>query len=110
MSKSIVVQDKYSGYCLICGKPTTTMHHCIEGTGNRRISDREKLIVPLCDYHHNMSNMSVHHNEEMRTLMHIIGQYAWMFNFLAEQNQVPFYDFREDAIENFRKVFGKSYI
>lgn len=108
--KSIIVDEKYMGYCMICGKPTTTHHHCIEGTANRKISDREGLVCPLCDYHHNMSNMSVHHNDEMRTLMHIIGQYAWMFHKLTEDNQIPFVDMREEYIDQFRSVFSKSYL
>ena len=108
--KSIIVDDKYSGYCLICGKPTTTTHHCIEGTSNRRMSDANGLVIPLCDEHHNMSEMSVHFNKEMRVLCHILAQLAYEKHFFAEKSQIPFWDIEQEARESFRSLFGKSYL
>ena len=108
--KSIIVDEKYMGYCLICGKPTTTKHHGIEGTANRKVSDATGLVIPLCDEHHNMSNMSVHHNKEMREMCHIIAQLAYEKRYCAEQSAIPFWDIEEEARENFRKAIGKSYL
>lgn len=107
-NKSLIVQDEYMEYCMICGKPTNTIHHVIEGISNRRISDKEKLVVPLCPEHHNTTDMSVHFNNEMKTLMHITGQLAWMLNYVAKQSEIPFYDLVEEARSEYRKKFGKT--
>lgn len=109
--KSIIT--KYDGYCIICGRPTTTTHHLIEGVANRKISDKFGLICPLCDNHHNLTNNSVHLNPAMQTMGHIIGQLAYEKRYIAEKHGLPFETIEEiedEARESFRKVFGKSYL
>lgn len=108
--KSIVVDDKYMGYCMICGKPTNVIHHGIEGVANRKVSDANHILIPLCENHHNMSDMSVHHNNEMRVMCHIISQLAYEKHFIAEKSQIPFWDIEQEARESFRSLFGKSYL
>lgn len=107
---SLIVQDEFMDYCMICGRPANARHHVIEGVANRRISDKEKLIVPLCEAHHNTTDMSVHFNLEMRTLMHIIGQLAWERHYIAKKFEIPFYDIEEEARTEYRKRFGKTEI
>ena len=108
--KSIIVDDKYMGYCMICGKPTNVTHHCIEGTANRKMSDVCGLLVPLCPEHHNATDHSVHFNDEMRTMCHIIAQLAYEKHFIAEKSQIPFWNIEQEARESFRNIFGKSYL
>ena len=109
--KSIIT--KYDGFCIICGCPTTTTHHLIEGVANRKISDKFGLICPLCDNHHNLTNNSVHLNPAMQAMGHIIGQLAYEKRYIAEKHGLPFETIEEiedEARESFRKVFGKSYL
>lgn len=101
MSKSCVTE--YELNCVICGRPTTTTHHLIEGNGKRPLSDKYGLLVPLCDAHHNMSNNSVHLNPAMQAMGHIIGQLAFEKDFYRKGAEDP-------AREEFRRIFGKSYL
>ena len=119
MTDSIIVKKEYMGYCAICGKPCVEIHHCIHGTANRAISDREGLVVPLCPAHHNSSKMSVHQNKEMRTLMHQLAQASWERNYLArklervDEDGLDIHSVSEwvdEAREEFRRLFGQSWI
>lgn len=109
--KSILT--KYDRYCIICGKPTTTQHHFIEGTANRKVSERFGIKAPVCDECHNMTKDSVHLNPKMQAMGHIIGQLAYEKRYIAEKLALPFEEIEEiedEARESFRKNFGKSYL
>lgn len=94
---------EYNRNCLICGKPRTDMHHCIPGNANRRLSDEDELVIPLCKEHHE-GDMSVHKNKEMYVLSHIIGQLAF------EKTQVSKGRTEQQAREDYRIRYGKSYL
>lgn len=51
-------------YCYFCGKPAECIHEVYYGK-NRQISIKNGFCVGLCNYHHNMSDQSVHFNKEM---------------------------------------------
>lgn len=109
--KSIIT--KYDGYCVICGRPTNVTHHFIEGTANRKLSEKFGLKAPVCDDCHNMTKNSMHLNPKMQTLGHIIGQLAYERRFVSEKLSLPFEEIEaieDEARESFRKVFGKSYL
>lgn len=95
MSKSIL-QDKKE--CLIC-KATQNLHthHVFGGTGKRAISDREKLVVFLCPYHHNASNHGVHLNRELDLKIKRWSEKMWL-----EKNN--------KTIDDFISLFGKSFL
>lgn len=63
MKKSIITDDME--HCYFCGMPKEAIHHIYMGNPWRKISDKNGFIVPLCNYHHNMSNNSVHFNKDM---------------------------------------------
>lgn len=58
--KSIITDDL--GHCFVCGDRNVAIHH-IYGGRNRKISDTNGFIVPLCPFHHNMSDHAVHFNK-----------------------------------------------
>ncbi len=101
---------KYTKNCIICGRPTNHMHHCIEGTANRQMSENFGLKIPLCPDHHNLGNNSVHLQTEMNVMSHIIGQLAYERRFCAEKRGLPFEPLEEEARQSFREKFGKSYL
>lgn len=111
--ESLIQQDKYWNYCLICGRPAVETHH-VEGRSNRPIAEKEKLRIHLCMECHNSSKNSVHMNGKLKSMSHIAGQYAWMFKWVADNYSLPFddgyEDMREQAIEAYRKKFGQSYV
>lgn len=81
--------------CIIC-KTTRNIeiHHVIYGTANRKNSEKYKLIVPLCNYHHTGSNDSVHRNKALDTKLKKYAQSKF-------EEAYPELDFL--------KIFGKNY-
>ena len=117
MSKpySIITDDME--HCLISGNTTVALHHCFEGTGNRHVSDTDGLLVPLEPKRHNEGgrpepgvNCDVHHCMNMKILMHIIGQQAWMMNYIIENYGLPFDNIKEEAKDAFRASYNKSWL
>lgn len=92
--ESIIQKEKQ---CLVCGTTYNLhSHHCLHGTANRKQAEKYGLKVWLCAYHHNMSNEAVHFNKEFDT-------------YLKKLAQVHF-EKKHGSREEFRKVFGKSYL
>lgn len=110
MKDSIIVDMRWANYDMIDGTPAVERHH-VFGGANRHLSDDDGLWVPL-SYEHHQGMTSVHHNKEMKVLMHIIGQQAWMMDYIINNKDLPF-DFaniKEEAKEAFRKRYGRSYL
>lgn len=63
MRKSILTDDLEVSY--LSGMPAECIHHIYEGTGRRKISERNGFIVPLTDNEHNMSDTAVHFNKKL---------------------------------------------
>jgi hemerythrin superfamily protein len=119
MTNSIIIKPEYMKICAICAKPFVEYHHCVHGTANRKLADREGLIVPLCPEHHNSSKMSVHQNKEMKTLMHQFAQASWEREYMAKQianvdknglDIKTVEEWTDEAREEFRKICGQSWI
>lgn len=127
MSKSIL-QNKRDERCYICAHyqqapsppqirydklgnahPCLEEHHVFEGI-YRRASEKYGLKVYLCKYHHtgdiNGSSEAVHMhpNESADLWLKRRAQYAWERKYAKHLHE------SEDANEEFREVFGKSYL
>lgn len=77
--KSIITDDLE--HCYICKdilhiepKPKAEIHHIFRGTANRAKSEQYGLTIPICIEHHDDSNFSVEHNEELRDLTEEIAK------------------------------------
>jgi len=92
---SILNTNKHE--CFIChaNGPMIECHH-IYGAANRRLSEDYGLKVYLC-YRCHRSKYGVHQNRDLMDKLHRIGQIAYMEH----------YDQTEDE---FRQIFGKSYL
>lgn len=98
--RSILSNDEQ---CWVCGDTTELhRHHVYGGVSNRKNSEYWGCWVYLCPIHHNMSNKGVHFNHDLDTLLKKTTQRAWEMK--AE------FVYRERTREEFRKVFGKSYL
>ena len=84
-------------YCAICGKPKEDIHHLIFGTANRKLSDEDRLCLPLCREHHDF----MHRNAK---ISRIIGQLMYERNKCEEGYSI------EAARQSFRIRYGKSYL
>lgn len=94
MSKSIMQKSQK---CYLCGSEVWLEEHHIFGATNRRISERYGLKVYLCHYCHNEPPYGVHHNAER-------------MNKLQQEGQKAFMEYYHKTKEEFRKIFGRSYI
>lgn len=92
--KSILVDDLE--HCIFCYSPNVEIHHVFFGSANRSISDRHKLIIPLCKKHHTSSGDCPHQNRIIDLSLKCWAQ--------------SIYEREIGSREDFRKDFGKSYL
>ena len=96
---------KYTKNCIICGSPNVEEHHLLYGISKRRIADKDRIVLPLCQMHHDMSlAASVHLNPAVAVWSKICGQLAWEMEAVADGAT------KEEARERFRKRYGRSYL
>lgn len=84
--------------CYRCGATHNLhKHEIFFGTSNRQLSIKYGLVVALCGYDHNQSNVGVHgkNGREFDLYLKKVGQEAFE---------------REYPDLNFREIFGKNYI
>lgn len=100
MSKSILQTEKE---CYLCRKfydlrcqIGLELHHIFGGTANRKLSDKDGLVVYLCKRHHNTEPDGVHFNNKNMETLRKDGQLAW------EKRYTGHYDFM--------KKYGKNYL
>jgi hypothetical protein len=91
---------KYKDYCLICGKPTTDVHHLVWGNAKRKLADTDALTIPLCRQHHEM----MHNDKAMQVMSHIAGQLYYEKHMCAA-GMSP-----DEARTSFRKRYSISYL
>ena len=127
MSEPRSIVTKWMQYCLICGRPNPDIHHGLWGN-KRQLADQDKILIPLCQYHHNsmntyevkrkpVVNMSVHQNDEMKVLSQQLSQLAWERWYLAQKlegceelGHQAADDWMDEAREAFRKRYGESFL
>ena len=95
-------------YCYLCGRFVRFdghWHHCLHGTANRAIADKEGLIVRLCRECHTGGKYAVHNYRATDQMLERDAQDVWETQYIVK-NDVT----REEAREAFRKLFGNSFI
>ena len=110
MSKSVIT--KYENIIVFSGKPTQCTHHCVFGNGMRQLADNYGLTIPLTNKEHNLSSKGtiyqIHGNPPAEKLSKMLGQVAFEKEYYRKlvcgKNDV------DPAREEFRKIFGKSYL
>lgn len=89
---SILVDDL--DYCIECGRPHPHKHEVFFGK-NRKHSIKYGMVLPLC-YEHHEGNESPHRNRKIDLRYKEKAQTVWESTYGTR--------------EEFRKVFGKSYL
>lgn len=83
--------------CLVCGTTYNLhSHHCINGTANRKKSEKYGLKVWLCARHHNMSSEGVHFNRQLDLKIKRMAQ--------------KYFEENCGSRDDFRREFGKSFL
>ena len=90
--KSIVTQ--IDGYCYVCGRPATEMHHIYPGNPGRKNSEKYGLKIPLCHNCHNEPPNGIHFNAALDLEIKKVGQIIFE---------------REYPDKDFVEIFGKNY-
>ena len=96
---------EYIDFCLICGKPRECEHHLLRGS-RRQLAEDDDLTMPMCDDCHNMGEKDrvLHGNFMAEALSKIVGQLAYEKKKCAEGFT------EDDAREEFRRIYGKSWL
>lgn len=83
--------------CYVCGRSPTQIHHVFFGwTGNRQSSEKYGYVVGLCFEHHTGGKDAVHFNKALELKLKRMCQEDFEANIGTR--------------EEFRKIFGKSYL
>ena len=90
--RSILQKD--TDYCFVCGRYGTEVHHVFFGNPNRKWSEKYKLVLGLCYYHHR-GNQGVHFNRQLDME-------------LKQMAQRRFNETYPD--KDFMAIFGKNYL
>lgn len=95
MAKSIMQTEKQ---CYITGRTDNLHeHHVFFGTGKRKLSEKYGLKIWLVGELHNMSDEGVHFNKELDL----------QIKKMAQEKAMEYYGW---SVEDFIKIFGRSYI
>lgn len=88
---------EYMDNCLFCRRQKQDIHHLCFGTANRRISDKDELVIPVCREHHDL----LHKHDKISK---VIGQLAYERDRCSEGCSV------EKARKMFIDRYGKNYL
>ena len=94
--------SEYDNYCMICGRPKQHTHHLIFGRGLRDLADKDELTIPVCLNCHEL----IHHDGIAGYFSKVIGQQAWEFKFLKENEDKT----EDDARLYFMARYGRSWL
>ena len=95
MEKRSMITDRMDR-CYVCGRPNPQIHHIFYGTANRRLSDQDGFIVPLCAEHHT-GDHGAHFNTILDRQLKQEAQMVWERDL-------------ENSREAFIKRYGRSYL
>lgn len=108
MHRSIIT--KYEDISVFSGAPVECKHHCVFGSGKRDIADKYGLWIPLTNAEHNMSSKGliyqIHENPAAEKLSKIVGQLAFEKEYYKKKSGIT----EDPARDEFRKIFGESYL
>ena len=90
---SIIVEDL--DFCIVCGRPHPHKHEVFFGEKQRKHSIKYGMVLPLCYLHHE-GNDGPHLNRAVDLHYKEMAQLAWERTYGSR--------------EEFRNVFGKSYV
>ena len=98
------------GTCFVCGRVCGThLHHIFYGAKQRRIADKEGLVVYLCpDCHEGTYGVHGKNGSELNYSLKEIAQETWEANY---KKSYPYKNHADEAArEAFIRLFGKNYL
>lgn len=80
--------------CFFCGRRATERHHMLHGSANRKLAEKDGLVVALCQECHRR----LHDNGENDKELEKFAELVWLKN---NPNR---------TIEDFTKKYGKNFL
>lgn len=103
-TKSIMPTER--GTCYICGcNQGFQRHHCLHGSANRQIAEKEGIWIWLCYECHIGGKYSVHQNRRQDLMIEQDGQMMWENKYKVANDATE-----EEARTAFMELFGKSWL
>lgn len=103
------IVTEYLGISAFSGRPADCNHHLIFGSQGRKLADEDGLFIPLTNDEHNLSPNGtinqIHGNPAAEKLSKMLGQVTWEKHTIAEAGCTE-----QEARENFRKRYGRSFL
>lgn len=97
MKRYSIITDHLEN-CIECGRNNVELHEVFFGTGNRKLSIEDGLVIPLCKLlHHNGNLIGIHKDRELNIKWKKIAQKRWQ-------------EYYGKTKEDFIKRYGISYI
>lgn len=96
MGKRFSVMTPVLDACYICGAKNPQIHHVFYGTANRKLSEQDGFIVPLCMEHHT-GDHGVHFNPKLSLKLKQDCQMYWERIY-------------ENSRESFIERYGRNYL
>lgn len=97
--------------CFVClSDYHVQKHEVFHGVSNRVKSIEDGLVIPLCDYHHNGSNVGIHHNKKFEDDMKREAEICWIDEYcsISETPQEKIDDFINRYHENLLDVDNEN--
>lgn len=95
--------------CYLCGcwlkNGWRHFHHCIHGTANRAVADKEGLGVYLCPDCHKYGKHAVHNDKGVDLMLEKDAQEVWETKYIKDTKAT-----KDEARAAWIEKFGKSYI
>ncbi len=92
--------------CYLCGSSDRVAKHEVfyGSNGSRAKSKEDGLVLELCWYHHNGSNMGVHFNKELDLRLKKQAEKIWIKEYTDHNESI------EHRIGEFIKRYSKNYL
>ena len=100
---TILVPDFNS--CYVCASTEKiNIHEVFFGRANRQKSIEDGMCIPLCPYHHNMSNNGIHFNKQLDNYVKKQAEKIWIINYCDPSLT------NEEKIQKFIDRYGINYL
>lgn len=93
MKRRYSIIQKGFDTCFLCGQYATDQHHCLHGSGRRKLADEDRLTVMLCHRCH----MLLHDKGNMDRELQKIAQKTYMEHY-------------HKTVQDFVNRYGKNYL
>lgn len=91
--------------CFVCGTDKDIhLHEVFFGSSNRKKSKEDKMLIPLCGIHHNLSSQGIHYNKVLDNKVKKQAEKIWIKTYCDENLS------KDEKIGLFISRYGVNYL